>query len=91
MGSTACAAARNRSVCCRTRTSVATVSRHRPDTWDARWKITSSYAPGHSTGIRSPGMVPAVEARCTMRPYLKIVALIVGLVGAYLALLPLTV
>jgi hypothetical protein len=36
-------------------------------------------------------MVTAVEARCTMQPYLKIVALIVSLVGAYLALLPLTV
>jgi hypothetical protein len=35
-------------------------------------------------------MVTPIEARCTMRPYLKIVALIVGLVGAYLALLPLT-
>jgi hypothetical protein len=36
------------------------------------------------------GMVTAMEARCTMRPYLRIVALIVGLVGAYLALLPLS-
>jgi hypothetical protein len=36
-------------------------------------------------------MVTAAEVKCTMRPYLKIVALIVGLVGAYLALLPLTV
>jgi hypothetical protein len=36
-------------------------------------------------------MVTGVEVRCTMRPYLKIVALIVGLVGACRALLPLTV
>jgi hypothetical protein len=37
-------------------------------------------------------MATAVEVRCTMRPYLKIFTLIIGLVGAYLALLlPLTV
>jgi hypothetical protein len=36
-------------------------------------------------------MVAATEARGIMRSYFKIVALIVGLVGAYLALLPLTV
>jgi len=37
------------------------------------------------------GMVATTEARGTMRSYLKIVLLIVGLVGAYLALLPLIV
>ena len=37
------------------------------------------------------GMVATTEARGIMRSYLKIVGLIVGLVGAYLALLPLTV
>jgi hypothetical protein len=36
-------------------------------------------------------MVATTEARGTMRSYLKIVLLIVGLVGAYLALLPLIV
>jgi hypothetical protein len=35
-------------------------------------------------------MVAATEARCTMRAYLKAVALIVGLMGAWLVLLPLT-
>jgi len=37
------------------------------------------------------GMIATTEARGIMRSYLKIVGLIVGLVGAYLALLPLTV
>ena len=37
------------------------------------------------------GMIATTEARGIMRSYLKIVVLIVGLVGAYLALLPLTV
>jgi len=36
-------------------------------------------------------MIATTEARGIMRSYLKIVGLIVGLVGAYLALLPLTV
>jgi H+/Cl- antiporter ClcA len=37
------------------------------------------------------GMVATAEARDVMRSYFTIVVLIVGLVGAYLALLPLTV
>jgi hypothetical protein len=36
-------------------------------------------------------MVAAMETRCIMRSYLKVFALIAGLMGAYLALLPLTV
>ena len=47
--------------------------------------ITSSYVPGHRVKIRSWAWSGI------MRSYLKIVGLIVGLVGAYLALLPLTV
>jgi hypothetical protein len=36
-------------------------------------------------------MLAATEARCSMRSYLKVVALIVGLMGSYLALVPLIV
>ena len=52
-GCSAPSAARSRALRCCTRTSIATVSWPHPDTWDARGKITSSYDPGHSTGIRS--------------------------------------
>jgi len=37
------------------------------------------------------GMIATTEARGIMRSYLKIVVLIAGLVGAYLALVPLIV
>jgi hypothetical protein len=36
-------------------------------------------------------MVPSANRGCAMRAYLKAVAIIVGLLGTYLALLPLTV
>jgi hypothetical protein len=35
-------------------------------------------------------MVATEKARCTVRSYLMVVALIVGLLGAYFALLPFT-
>jgi hypothetical protein len=50
-----------------------------------------SYVPGHRVKIRSWAWSPPRRVRGIMRSYLKIVGLIVGLVGAYLALLPLTV
>ena len=53
--------------------------------------ITSSYVPGHRVKIRSWAWSPPRRVRGIMRSYLKIVGLIVGLVGAYLALLPFTV
>jgi hypothetical protein len=45
--------------------------------------------PGTQHADPFPGMLAATETRCIMRPYLKVIALIVGLVGTYLALLPL--
>ena len=44
--------------------------------------------PGSQRGYPFLGMVAATEARCIMQSYLKVLALIAGLVGAYLALLP---
>jgi hypothetical protein len=40
---------------------------------------------------RAPDMGAATEARCTMPSYLKVLVLIVGLIGAWLVLLPLAV
>ena len=58
---------------------------------DTPEEITSSYVPGHRVKIRSWAWSPPRRVRGIKRSYLKIVGLIVGLVGAYLALLPLTV
>ena len=53
--------------------------------------ITSSYVPGHRVKIRSPGHGRHHEGLGHHAVLSKIVGLIVGLVGAYLALPPLTV
>ena len=73
--------------------------------WDASRRDNAQASPllGHTRGHNIQlwprtqhedpflGMIATTEARGIMRSYLKIVVLIAGLVGAYLALLPLIV